>query len=895
MRKLLYLFACLCMLFLVSCTTNELSIIGLDQNDDGYHLYTDNSTFLIKDYINATGEYTVTYKGFVYSSARELKFELQNGENIFVVSNNIVSYNIYVMCNVKYIILVDSVEYIYNEGDIINIDEPIKEGYKFVGWQTESIIIQNGTKYDPSFGTVFTSVYEKNEYKLIYNVDGLRKEVYYKFGDKIEQYVPEKEGYEFIGWMLNNVITTIDCYDYLTDIELVASFKPLEFIITYNDDGIISNQIVKYNEDYTLLIPTKDGYKFIGWMNNDNLFENGKWIYLNNITLISKWEKVVQQIKLNLETFGANVSEHTIVGDDGFIILPIPEKDGFIFNGWYYDSKLTNRVQNLLPSSYNNEVLYASYQFDSDLLKGQLVATKLNSHATNYDELALFDSNQSGFTSKYWYKVGIKKSDKGYFVSAIAKSGDSLSSLGDYDYVLLAYANYYKYQEFINLNINIGDDVVFSSDLTLLDNGDNTIIVGFFEKDIQDDLMDIKEYLENNYQNLGDVNTDIDLITNYNGYQITWKTSNKNAITTSGKYLKPYTDRIVTLSAYCGNTLIHSFDVKVIGEKQTSEALSTGYIYTPYKTITQNAMNTLDIIYCAFLEIDENANWTNLSRMTSNINEYIMPKAKISGTKVVISVNQSSSGCFSNVASSDELRKKLASNIVIFIKDLGLDGIDIDWETPSQAEAENFTLLMKEIYEQVKKENSEYLVTAAIGGGKWAPPKYDLPHSKEYIDYINLMTYSMASGSGYYQNALYKSSKGATLVSCSIEESIEIYNDLGVENSKILVGIPFYTTVQTESGGPGSKTGSGKSVWYSYLYSTYQLSDTMKEYFDYECGVPYRYDEVNKIFISFDNEESIKIKCDYINTLGLAGIMYWQYGQDVDDVLSNAINKYINE
>ena len=69
----------------------------------------------------------------------------------------------------------------------------------------------------------------------------------------------------------------------------------------------------------------------------------------------------------------------------------------------------------------------------------------------------------------------------------------------------------------------------------------------------------------------------------------------------------------------------------------------------------------------------------------------------------------------------------------------------------------------------------------------------------------------------------------------------------------------------------------------------------MKEYFDEESCVPYRYDETTKTFISYDNEESIKRKCDYINSLGLAGIMYWQYGQDVDDMLSNAINKYINE
>ena len=94
----------------------------------------------------------------------------------------------------------------------------------------------------------------------------------------------------------------------------------------------------------------------------------------------------------------------------------------------------------------------------------------------------------------------------------------------------------------------------------------------------------------------------------------------------------------------------------------------------------------------------------------------------------------------------------------------------------------------------------------------------DLTVSKNYLDYINLMTYSMATGNGYYQNSLYKSTKGATLTSCSIDESVKIFNDLTIPNSKILVGIPFYTTVQTGSGGPGSKVGTGKSIWYDKLF-----------------------------------------------------------------------------
>ena len=360
-----------------------------------------------------------------------------------------------------------------------------------------------------------------------------------------------------------------------------------------------------------------------------------------------------------------------------------------------------------------------------------------------------------------------------------------------------------------------------------------------------------------------------------------------------GKFHAPKNDLNVTLTAYVNNEKLYEFSVNVKGVGG-SKALATGYIYTPYNTITQNAMNTLDIIYCAFLDFDLEANFTNETKMRNNINNYIKPLAEKSVTKIVVSINQGPSGAFSSVAASPELREKLATNVLEFIKSLDIHGVDVDWEVPASSEVENFTLLMKAIYEKVKSNNSAYLVTAAIGGGKWQPPKYDLTNSPKYMDYINLMTYSMATGNGYYQNALYKSTKGATLTSCSIDESIKIFNDYGIKNSQILVGIPFYLTVQTNSGGPGSKTGSGKSIWYNQLDTTYALSDTMKEYFDEECSVPYRYDAVNKIFISYENELSIKRKCEYINALGLAGIMYWQYGQDVNDMLSNAIGKYIN-
>ena len=793
-----------------------------------------------------------------------------------------------------------------NRYDIIKTGEPLllttleKEGYQFIGWFSNDVLVPNGTLYTPSLGTIFVPHFEKltvegSTYSITYQYEGKTKSVNYQLNDPIIEFTPEVTGYQFVGWYLNNQLFTDTTFKYEKNITLVAKFVPLEFKIIYTNIDTAYEETVKYEDYYSLYKPTRNGYTFSHWEYQGSKFNNGTWTYLNDITLTAVWVKNNTDeptISLNLETLGGMVDSNAKVIDN-IIQLPTPTLKGYVFKYWCTDSALTNQVTTLYANAYNNEKLYAYYEYDSDDLKGQAVVTMYNAHATNYDELAMFDSTQSGFTSKYWHKVGIKKNSDGYYVSAIATNGEVLSSLGSYDYVILAYSDYDYYSQFVNLGYSVGDMVYMITDPQTSSNGATTNIISFVKASLGNNGTAIKEYLSSVYGSYTTVTSNINLITSYNGFGLTWKTSNRETITSAGKYTKPYATRNVTLSAYVGDEKVYDFTVRVPGTVEKSTALATGYIYTPY-SITQNAMNTLDIIYCAFLDIDDNGNWTNLSRFTSNINTYIKDKAKNAGTKIVVSVNQSNSTAFGNVASSATLREKLADNIVNVIQTLGLDGVDIDWETPTSSQATTFTLLMEAIYRKVKAANPEYLVTAAIGGGMWQPPKYDLTNSGKYLDYVNLMTYSMTTGNSYYQNSLYKSTKGATLVSCSIDESVDIFNNYNIPNNKILVGIPFYTTVQTGSGGPGSKVGSGKSVWYNQLFTTYALSDTMKEYFDEECGVPYRYDATKQIFISYDNEESIKCKCDYINALGLAGIMYWQYGQDVNDMLSNAIDKYIN-
>ncbi|MBR6515240.1 MAG: InlB B-repeat-containing protein [Bacilli bacterium] len=776
-------------------------------------------------------------------------------------------------------------------GDELTFEIEGVPGYEFIGVYAKDDLIEEGTTYHPDMGTEFIIKYQPNVYEITYKYLNEEKRVPVLYDGEIKEFIPEIKGYTFNGWLFNGDSFSDKIYTYTESIELVADLTPNKYQIIFANANVPSIN-VSYGDEITLPTPTKDGYTFNGWYLNDKLFTENVWSFDSDVTLVAKW--IANEIDLELETFGAELNDKAKVDENGLITLPVPILNGYDFKGWFYDPYFQNGVSNLKQSDYNNETLYAKFELNDELYLTSFVLEKYEEHSSNYDVLTMFNSDSSGFASKYWHKIGVTKNGDDYYVSGIATNGTSLSELGSYDYIILGYSSYPLYNSWENSNIPVGSKVIFSCDVDTLEQGDVNVIVSFVERDITESIDDLTAYLESQYDKYTTIDSNLSLITNYEGIAITWKSSNNEIISMAGIYRAPVNDVKVTLSAYVNNSLIYEFTVTAKGDGNHRKALATGYIYTPYKTITQNAMNVLDIIYCAFLDIDETASFTNETTMTNNINNYIKPLANNSGTKIVISVNQKSSGAFSAVAANEVLREKLATNILTFVEKVGIDGIDIDWETPSSTEAGNFTLLMEAIYRKMKAANPNYLVTAAIGGGKWQPPKYDLVNSKQYLDYINLMTYSMATGNSYYQNALYKSSKGATLTSCSIDESVKLYNSYGIENAKILVGIPFYLTVQTGSGGPGSKVGTGKSIWYNQLDTTYAVSDTMKEYFDEECGVPYRYDAVNQIFVSFDNEKSIKRKCEYINALGLAGIMYWQYGQDVDDQLSNAIGKYIN-
>ena len=291
----------------------------------------------------------------------------------------------------------------------------------------------------------------------------------------------------------------------------------------------------------------------------------------------------------------------------------------------------------------------------------------------------------------------------------------------------------------------------------------------------------------------------------------------------------------------------------------------------------------------------------NYSYYLPRMSQYVLPYAHEQGTWVLLSINGVDvlyENAFETICSNDDLLDTFINNIIGLINTYGFDGVDIDWEVPSDGAL--FTKLMKKLYSAVKENNSNHLVTAAIGGGQWQPPYYDLENSAQYIDYINMMTYNMATDNGNHHTALNKSSNyhnsnykvGRTLASCSIEESISIYNDYGVSNNKIIIGAAFYGILQTW----GYNEDTLKDQWnyssnpsYSKIIQEYLNKENYTYYYDSNANAPYLLSDDGLIFISYDDETSIIAKCNYANTNGLAGVFAWNCTLDYNDTLLSTI------
>ncbi len=302
------------------------------------------------------------------------------------------------------------------------------------------------------------------------------------------------------------------------------------------------------------------------------------------------------------------------------------------------------------------------------------------------------------------------------------------------------------------------------------------------------------------------------------------------------------------------------------------------------------------------------------SLKTSDINRLRALKVKNPSLKILVSVGGWTwSGNFSDCALTETSRRKFASSAASFAKTYGLDGIDIDWEYPNQPGAgnthrpqdkHNFTLLLKSVRESLDslaaKENREHLLlTIATGADSVYVANTELGEVSRYLDFLNIMSYDLYHGldavTGHHANLHDSESPGPKDI--SVAKSVKMHMDAGVPRRKINLGIPFYGRrwEQVENGdrqGLYQEAGSTGQIIYYRTLSKYCIDmNGYTNYWDASAKAPYLWHSDSAVFISYENERSIRHKMDYVKDLGLGGVMFWEYSDDHQCRLLDAIHE----
>jgi chitinase len=261
---------------------------------------------------------------------------------------------------------------------------------------------------------------------------------------------------------------------------------------------------------------------------------------------------------------------------------------------------------------------------------------------------------------------------------------------------------------------------------------------------------------------------------------------------------------------------------------------------------------------------------------------------------------------FSDAVLTEESRKVFTNSAIDYLIRHDLDGLDFDWEYPGlpgdnnpyrQEDKENFVLMLKSVREALDSlgsiNDTHYLSTIASAGFKEYLDVNDLGQAQKYLDFINIMTYDYivqfsSDTTGHHAN-LQTIDQNVR----SSEKAVKEHVAAGVPIEKLVMGMAFYgrswSNVNPENNGL-YQFGKGSK---GYPYSA--ISELMKDslfvrHWDENSKAPFLWNEKERIFVTFEDAESISEKAKFIKKHKMGGAMFWEYSEDTEDhTLLNAI------
>jgi chitinase len=313
----------------------------------------------------------------------------------------------------------------------------------------------------------------------------------------------------------------------------------------------------------------------------------------------------------------------------------------------------------------------------------------------------------------------------------------------------------------------------------------------------------------------------------------------------------------------------------------------------------------------AFVDVKDSMAWlTNLETDSINFRRLGTLKKINPDLKILISIGGWGwSENFSDAVLTETSRDKFARTSVEIVEKYDLDGVDIDWEYPGQRgednvfrpeDKQNYTLMFKAIREKLddlaEKTGKTYQLTTAVGANYTYIEHTEMDKAQEYLDYVNLMTYdyyTSGDSAGHHTN-LYPPENYE--IDQSAHKTFNEFVAAGVPAEKLVMGIAFYGRSwfmkKNDNRGINRPVDSvTRGGGFTFIKDSLLNRPGFVRYWDENARAPYLFNEETRQLISYDDEESVREKCEYVIENNMAGVMFWQYASDPKEYLLDVINE----